>query len=469
MEACKMTPLEAMLSELMKHMASDESFLADSRTEEDGDDFTDETMEPFVSMGFPDPDSMESEGSDSKGGKDDALDSGDPGAKGTDATGKKTDTDEKSRKQAAAEDPMQGASRRNAKEDHTRGASGQKHTKELEDMMKDMITGAREEATAEVQCVADAGAALHEKIPSPGVICSKPDAVIRNMAAVDSAYRHPVAFQEQERDYTPDEVLALDLYSQGERIRRFYNMGLPDIVIEFSRKAVTAIQQAPRLRSQKNGKLDASFVYKIAMGQMDAFARIRQADEFDGCAYFLLDNSGSMGNGRNSKRYHCAMACAVMEHAFGRLMPLKMVAFDAGGYDYVRHDVIKNWSETVPRNAAYNWYYHHTSGYGNKDGYSIRVATQELLARPEKAKILIVLSDGLPTDYEVDEVPEADVHAAVSEARKAGIEVAAIYFGPQHPDDVRVFRDMYEKNEIVTEPENIATELASVVKKFCFR
>mgnify|MGYP000171806367 FL=1 len=147
-------------------------------------------------------------------------------------------------------------------------------------------------------------------------------------------------------------------------------------------------------------------------------------------------------------------------------MPLKIVAFNADDCYSVRHQVLKNWSEKVSSNGSYNFLTHCYANGGNKDGYSIRVATEELLHRPERKKILIVLSDGLPSAYEKND-GKKDVNDAVRKARKAGISVISIFFGDD--SERSAFVKMYEKNCIITEPEGIDAELVRLMKRFCFR
>ena len=110
------------------------------------------------------------------------------------------------------------------------------------------------------------------------------------------------------------------------------------------------------------------------------------------------------------------------------------------------------------------------SGGGNKDGFSIRVATKELLSRSGKKKILIVLSDGSPSCYNSYAEGTKDVNDAVKKARASGIEVVGIYFSSNHDtEEEDMFRKMYEKNYVITEPEMIGEELARLMKRFCFR
>ena len=83
--------------------------------------------------------------------------------------------------------------------------------------------------------------------------------------------------------------------------------------------------------------------------------------------------------------------------------------------------------------SSYNFSSKGPSGCCNKDGYSIRVATSELLKQVAKKKILIILSDGLPSAYAGDGTN--DVSTAVDEARRQGIEVVSIYFPGSYSND----------------------------------
>lgn len=224
-------------------------------------------------------------------------------------------------------------------------------------------------------------------------------------------------------------------------------------------------KRKPDIRDRKTGRMDGSRITKLAMHQIDVYKKVRQSDEFDGVAYFLLDNSGSVGNGFQSKRWYAAYALAIIEEGFKNHVPLKIVAFDASGANCVQHEVIKGFSEKTNANCSYNFCVRGRGGWGNKDGYSIRVAASELLSRPEQKKILFILSDGAPTDYRGGSaMGKKDVHDAVAAARDAGIEVCAIYFDfDLSQSSIDYFVDMYEKNYVATEPENVPDEISRLM------
>lgn len=276
------------------------------------------------------------------------------------------------------------------------------------------------------------------------------DDSLPDLEDVNAHYDTQINLNEEARTYPSNERMPFELKGQANVLKRkvekiFHNM------------------QKPILRGRRTGQLDAAMAYKLAMNQMDCFMKKGEVSEFDGCAYFLADNSGSM---RGNRQENCCKALAKIEHAFQDVMPLKIVAFNADDCYSVRHQVLKNWSEKVNSNGSYNFLTHCYANGGNKDGYSIRVATEELLHRPERKKILIVLSDGLPSAYEKND-GEKDVNDAVRKARKAGISVISIFFGDD--SERSAFVKMYEKNCIITEPEGIDAELVRLMKRFCFR
>lgn len=229
-------------------------------------------------------------------------------------------------------------------------------------------------------------------------------------------------------------------------------------------------QEIPQVRCVNTGKIDAANIYKLGMNMIDCFEQEQEVPEFDGCAYFLCDNSGSMGYGNGSKRYLANTALAVIEQAFSKHMPLKMTAFDSCGQGII-HEVLKNWDEELPVSGAYNFAIKGRGGAGNADGYSIRVATEELLERSEEEKILIVLSDGAPAQvtYGGKLTAEDEVKMAVEDARAAGIRVISIYFEQSNYRTPEVFEYMYGKHEsIVCDPDDVEDELAELMQTFVF-
>lgn len=325
----------------------------------------------------------------------------------------------------------------------------------IEECMDGLITAAKAASDDEIaDAVRDVyiGERLNKKRKEDFIDKEKAvdDDSLPDLEDVNTHYDTQINLNEEARTYPANERMPFELKGQANVLKRkvekiFHNM------------------QKPILRGRRTGQLDAAMAYKLAMNQMDCFMKKGEVSEFDGCTYFLTDNSGSM---QGNRQENCCKALAKIEHAFQDVMPLKIVAFNADDCYSVRHQVLKNWSEKVSSNGSYNFLTHCYANGGNKDGYSIRVATEELLHRPERKKILIVLSDGLPSAYEKND-GEKDVNDAVRKARKAGISVISIFFGDD--SERSAFVKMYEKNCIITEPEGIDAELVRLMKRFCFR
>lgn len=331
--------------------------------------------------------------------------------------------------------------------------------------MEEAISSAMDEAIEESgDCVEDdaknaiSASDVDKGKQSTSPVTSTAEDYIPISSDIESDYDYEVEFEEKTREYIPDNKWESELASEANVLKRkvdkiFNNM------------------ESPTRRAQNKGTIDPGKLFKLAMGEIDCFKKKQTTQQSDWCAYFLLDNSGSMGPGlEGDKKYYACRALSVIEHSFQDYMPLKITAFDANGSHNVRHEVIKNWSEKVHANASYNFLTKGHTGWGNKDGYSIRIVSSELMKRPEKKKLLIVLSDGLPTDY--DSILEAysDVEGAVKDAVKKGIEVFSIYFGEPRTDIIRKFEEMYgDVRSITVAPNQITDVLIKKMKRFCFR
>lgn len=272
---------------------------------------------------------------------------------------------------------------------------------------------------------------------------------------VADKYPDKVNFTEHKRKYKVSKPMPVDVAGRAENFKAEVNRLFQN-------------KRQPVVRGHMSGNVDASNLYKLVMKQTDFYNKKGKVPEFDGCAYLLQDNSGSMGYGRGSKREYCCEAMAIIEAGFKKHMPIKMTAFDASGNNSVSHEVIKGFDEDLNESCAYNFFLSGRSGSGNKDGYSIRIATKELLERSEKEKILIVSSDGTPSCYRGN--GEADVRDAVKEARKAGIRVIGIFYADDYNNshEAEVFASMYEYDYICTSPDQVETELVNVLKRFVF-
>lgn len=87
----------------------------------------------------------------------------------------------------------------------------------------------------------------------------------------------------------------------------------------------------------------------------------------------------------------------------------------------------------------------------NRDGFSIRLVTKELIARSEKNKFLLVFSDGEPAAMGYDQNGIVDTNVAVSQARKQGIEVIGMFLSDGEIDEHEdaTMKNIYGKERLM--------------------
>lgn len=225
-------------------------------------------------------------------------------------------------------------------------------------------------------------------------------------------------------------------------------------------------EQRVRVANQRKGALSQKALWKAEVNDPDVFQRKSPPSKCESVFYLLIDRSGSMGMGYgngNSKLFTALLTAAVIEEALKGIAYTKVVAFD-GGNDVVEHVVIKDFCQKEVGNRCFDALDQVFAGNGNKDGYSIRVAAMDLEKRSEKRKILIVLSDGLPSAYSKESEAIGDVRTAVQDARRKGVIVIPIMYGvTDEAESFAFYRQMYEKGIISTSGENILGEFEKLL------
>jgi len=214
------------------------------------------------------------------------------------------------------------------------------------------------------------------------------------------------------------------------------------------------------INGQNKGILNPDDLYKVGLKNYNLFTIEGRKSRSDYVVYILRDGSGSM---RGEKEIASAYALAIIEEGLKGIVPFKTVTFSAGSSN-IMHYIIKNWEDKSSRNYAYNFLKHYRAGGCNEDDFSIRIAAKELLKRPEKDKILIVLSDGLPSST-------INTKEAIAESRKEKIYLVGIMFGNENfrKNNYSLYKKMYQKNIIATSPKNIPNKLTKILKEILVR
>ena len=254
------------------------------------------------------------------------------------------------------------------------------------------------------------------------------------------------AFIEHPSDFPLVHTLPPEIKTPAKRFRK-------DIEKIFKNKSRLNVH------GQHKGVLNVEELYRVGLGEYNIFTVEGNKSPSDYVVYVLQDGSGSM---RGEKEVSSSYALSIIEEGLRDIVPFKITTYAT--WSGVEHYVVRNWNDKSKKNYAFNFLHHRNARGANEDGYTIRVATKELLKRPEKDKILIILSDGLPPSIE-------DTKEAIKEARSKRIHVVGIMFGSEQfrKTNFPQYKEMYQKNIIATSPKNIPNKLTTVLKKILVR
>lgn len=284
-------------------------------------------------------------------------------------------------------------------------------------------------------------------------------------------------------DYMPDpESLKRDRWvDPGSGTREQYN-GLKSIVSGQTSALRTKLARVLRVltearvqHDQEQGRLDTQALAQLRVNNKRVFSTTTPAIELGTAVQLLVDMSGSMGPGDyvGTKAYFAKMTCIALSEALSALgIPFEVIGFDnddgdcpSPSGDYVtraplRMRVFKSFAEqhrvVAPRLC------HITGISGNSDGEAIMLAAHRLAARPERAKLLFVLSDGEPCCH----ISSGDyvtlgkhLKQMVTKIQKAGIQVIGV--GVNHANIVNYYPNAIQVSDLST----MAADIFKVVSK----
>ncbi len=183
------------------------------------------------------------------------------------------------------------------------------------------------------------------------------------------------------------------------------------------------------------------------------YKKNEESNEFDAVFTLLVDCSASMvGKMEETKK------CIVLFHEVLKQLniPHAIIGFweDANevkeGYQPNYFHIIHSHNDSLYENNGAKILQLEPEE-DNRDGFSIRVATEELRKRREKNKFLLVFSDGEPAAAGYDQNGIVDTHLAVSEARKNGIDVIGMFLAEGEIGEKEEFtmQNIYGKERIM--------------------
>lgn len=209
------------------------------------------------------------------------------------------------------------------------------------------------------------------------------------------------------------------------------------------------------------GFLDENALGRFCLGKCDIFRQDGNEEEPEFACLIMKDDSGSMSG---SNEESAIEALSEIEDMLKGLIPLKIMTFASNGGGNERYKVIKNWAdEDINKSYTQTYHRYNRPSGGNNDAYAIKIAEKLLLKRPEKNKLMIVISDGEPSACTIE-----DVRNAVNSARKNGVFVISLFMGSK-ADQERAwdtYKYMYQTFFAAVEPKELGNAMFRFIRTF---
>uniref|UniRef100_A0A6M3LME8 Putative cobalamin biosynthesis domain contining protein n=1 Tax=viral metagenome TaxID=1070528 RepID=A0A6M3LME8_9ZZZZ len=233
-----------------------------------------------------------------------------------------------------------------------------------------------------------------------------------------------------------------------------------------TKKAISILKDKEIKRYEGNyesGKLQNRKLYKLKTGTTKIFTRkiTEEKDNQDMVFGLLVDESGSMNSNQmripNDKRNNPCQNAAIATTILGKALELTNKKFIIMGFNrenYIHKEFNKRMKMEEMIKISSN-----ASGPGcgcNNDGWAISEITRMLAKRPERNKILIVLSDGEPAP-----TPQYHSYNLRQEAEKAE-KVAKVYAIGLGSDAVERY---YKRHIVLNNPDELGKTLTKIFKE----
>lgn len=231
-------------------------------------------------------------------------------------------------------------------------------------------------------------------------------------------------------------------------------------------KKLLMVLSATRMQGgHKRGHLDSSSLWKgVVYRNTETGRRVfKQKDDtlsLDTVVSLVVDQSGSM---MSLEKIHCAAASAVlMNEVFGKVgIKCRVVGFSDTRNETV-HYIHQDFGEKVRAEQLAERIgksiQHKMSA--NADGENIAYEYTAMLDRPEKKKVMIVLSDGMPADsklkYDVTSYTERVIKKIEKDKRVNIVGIGIM------SDSVSTF---YRKYAVINAAEEVEAAVLKVLKK----
>ena len=204
-----------------------------------------------------------------------------------------------------------------------------------------------------------------------------------------------------------------------------------------------------RLDSHALFRTDSRVFYKNALpNEMPAL-----------CVGLLLDESGSMSW---NDRATYARSTAIILYDFCQALGIPITVYGHSTSDRVDLYSYAEF-EAIDRDDRYRMMDISARG-SNRDGAALRYVAEKLVRRPEDIKLLMLVSDGQPADYNYyGTAAEEDLRGIKHEYQRKGSIFVAAASGADKENIERIYGDAYLD---ITDLTKLPIKLAGIIKQF---
>lgn len=248
-------------------------------------------------------------------------------------------------------------------------------------------------------------------------------------------------------------------------------------------RMMAARSKTINLPGQRRGRLNASGLHRLATNDDRVFRTREEHRSKDVAVGLLIDNSGSMGGvkmqvamtsgyalSQTLERVgikHEVLGFTTLWINYGVSLAVikaeeRRIGRKFSRYEPLNIPVFKGFSERltteVRKRFAYSTHTHHLAN--NVDGECVEVAAHRLMLRPEKRKVLLVLSDGQPA-AETDRHHDLQSHLkqTVDQVTKKGVECIGIGIMSE------AVRSYYPKYMVLKNVDELPTTVMGELKR----
>lgn len=243
------------------------------------------------------------------------------------------------------------------------------------------------------------------------------------------------------------------------------------------RRALMAKESRDWDFAREHGRLDTKRIVAGSLGSPTVYKQRKDRMELDTAVHFLIDLSGSMGGEKIKVARDAAVAFS--ECLEGTQIRYQITGFSNRGEGAGLHDVVhkakagkskyhrweplnlykfKDFSQSLQLSKGAVAAIGGASGGNNSDRDAVVWAYHELLQRPEKRKILFVLSDGQPANETINVKDEYSARGplvkglknAIDECGQHGVECVGIGILTDH------VKEIYPKSVSITKVEDLS-------------